>query len=308
MEDNQRVQKFLQDFSLELARRFDQDLDFILLFGSAAREEWKRGVSDVDLIIQIKRQEIKGDVEREAERIFWELDEKHDTQFKAVCSTAKGKESVERIFSKAKLYVPFEVFGPEDIDWEKGKIIRKDLLIGAELIAPQAMLFLNMKQEGKILYGRDIREVIRVKRSKGERIKALLVPFYLSLISALIALLFSKTALKIANKAVIYSVGSALFFLGKSTKRSLGKSAQKLEREIKKDEFKAFRDLELDFLLNLDYQLLNFDFVYEAIRLKYNWQEQYKKFNRWKIFKFYWTAFFFVNGINIRTIFKKKFN
>lgn len=300
MKDEQRVQKFLQEFSLKLAKEFGEDLDFILLFGSAARGEWKRGISDVDLIIQAKKQETVEDIKREAERIFWELDEKHDTQFKKVCSTAKEKNHIERIFSVAKLYVPFEVFGPGDIDWQEGRVKRKDLLIGAELVAPQAILFKRMKYEGKILYGRDIRKVIQVKVSWWEKIKALLVPLHLASISVLMALLFPKIALKIANKSVIYSIGSTLFFLDKSITKSLGKSAQKLEREIKKKgKFRTFRNLELDFLLNFDYQkLFNFDFAYEAIRIKYNWQEWHERFNRWETLKFCWRSIFFVNAIS----------
>lgn len=57
MDDQQRVQRFLREFSSRLSKKFSRYLDFILFFGSAARGEWKRGVSDIDIIIQAKKQE-----------------------------------------------------------------------------------------------------------------------------------------------------------------------------------------------------------------------------------------------------------
>ncbi|MBI5252840.1 MAG: nucleotidyltransferase domain-containing protein [Euryarchaeota archaeon] len=47
--DQKLVMDFLEEFALKLAAA--HNIDFILLFGSAARGEWKRGISDVDVII-----------------------------------------------------------------------------------------------------------------------------------------------------------------------------------------------------------------------------------------------------------------
>ena len=52
--DQQRAELFLEEFVSGLVGSMEDDIDFILLFGSAARGEFILGKSDVDLIIQTK--------------------------------------------------------------------------------------------------------------------------------------------------------------------------------------------------------------------------------------------------------------
>lgn len=330
MEDQQLVQNFLKEFSKKLAGEFSDDLDFILLFGSAARGEWKKGISDVDLIIQMKKMEAVKKAKEFSNKIFWELNEKYGTKFEESCSIggparsatqsatmqrfgrtvlqAWEKDKIKKVIEKTKLYVPFEIFGPGDIDWVNGKIKRKDLILGAKLVASQAMLFQKMKYEGKILYGRDIRKIIQIKPSWWEKSKALLIPYHISFCSVLGALLFPKIALKMSDKAAIYSVESILFFLNKPIGKGINKATEEVEKEIKQGigyKHNFWGMMEMDLILNFGYQkLFNFDFAKEAIQLKYNWQEQSKKFNRWKILKFCLRSFLFVNAMNWYAIFK----
>jgi predicted nucleotidyltransferase len=302
MEDQQLVQNFLREFCKKLAEKFSDDLDFILLFGSAARGEWKKGISDVDLIIQMKKSEIIKEAKEFSNKIFWELDAKHGTKFEESCSIGGKKDKIKKIIEKTKLYVPFEIFGPEDIDWVNGKIKRKDLILGAKLVASQAMLFQKMKCEGKILYGRDIRKIIQVKPSWWEKSKALLIPYHISFCSVFGALFFSKIALKMSDKAAIYSVESVLFFLDKPIGKGINKATEEAEKEIKQGigyKHNFWGMMEMDLILNFGYQkLFNFHFAKEAIQLKYNWTEQSKKFNRWEILKFCLRSFLFVNAMN----------
>ena len=302
MDDQQRVQKFLEEFSQALAEKFNRDLDFILLFGSAARGEWKKGISDVDLIIQVKNPDIIEDVKKYAEKIFWELDGKYETKFKEVCSIGDENNGVKTVLEKTKLYVPYEIFGPTDIDWIQGKIKRKDLMLGAKLVASQAMLFKKMKYEGKILYGRDIRKIIQAKASWWEKIKAILIPYHIALASVLTSLFVPKISLKMANKATIYSIESTLFFLDKPIGKGIKKATEEIEKEIKrKIRYKRsiLGTMEIDLVLNFNYQkLLNFNFAKKALKLKYNWTKESTKFNRWKTLKFCWRSLFFVNAMN----------
>lgn len=55
MNDSQKIQSFLFDLIETLKRKYQKDIDFILLFGSVVRGEFKVGISDIDLIIQLKR-------------------------------------------------------------------------------------------------------------------------------------------------------------------------------------------------------------------------------------------------------------
>jgi predicted nucleotidyltransferase len=318
MEDQQLVQNFLREFSEKLAEKFSGDLDFILLFGSAARGEWKKGISDVDLIIQMKKSEAVKKAKEFSNKIFWELDEKYGTKFEESCSIGKQEDKIKKVIEKTKLYVPFEIFGPGDIDWANGKIKRKDLILGAKLVVSQAMLFQKIKYEGKILYGRNIKKIIQIKSSWWEKSKALLIPYHISFCSVLGALFFPKIALKMSDKAAIYSVESILFFLNKPIGKGINKATEEVEKEIKQGigyKHNFWGMMEMDLILNFGYQKIfhpvksseagakqfngvNFNFAKEAIHLKYNWQEQSEKFNRWKILKFCLRSFLFVNAMN----------
>ncbi|MCD6177918.1 nucleotidyltransferase domain-containing protein [bacterium] len=310
MDDQQRVQKFLDEFISRLARKFRKDLDFVLLFGSAARGEWKRGISDIDLIIQSKSQQKVEEISKEAEKIFWELDKKYDTRFREACSIGDTKDPLKKILRKTRLYVPFEVFGPEDIDWICGKIKKKEILLGAELIAPQSMLFLKMKYEGKVLYGRDIRKIIQVKKTWWEKIKSLLVPFWIALFSTTIALFFPKRALKMADKSVLYSIESFLYFLDKPIGKGVSLTFDEFRKEIKKiakTKSRIMGAVEVDFLLSFDYRK-NTEFVKRAIQIKYNWPREYEKFSRPEILKFCWQSVFFTNTMNWHAILRSEKN
>lgn len=301
MKDQERINKFLKEFAYKLSKKYPEKIDFILLFGSAARGDWKKGVSDVDLVIQAKKQDYIDEVKEYTDKIFWELDKKHRTQLKKACSTGDKKDIVKKALRKTELYVPYEVFGPKDIDWKNGRIRKKELILGAKLIASQAMLFKKMKQEGQILYGRDIRKVIRPKITKWEKIKAILIPYHIALASVFLSLFLPNIALKIADKAAIYSISSTLFFLNKPVGKGLEKDNQRLEKEIRTN-FKYKRSvlgmMEVDFVLNFDYRkLLNFKFASEAIRLKGNWEEA-EKFSRLKTLKFSLRSLLFVNAMN----------
>jgi predicted nucleotidyltransferase len=93
--DQWKADAFLEDFVRELGRACDSDIDFILLFGSAARGEFILGKSDVDLVISVKSNKAVRVVEQFAEPLFWRLDEKHGMMFKRVVSTGKAGSLLE---------------------------------------------------------------------------------------------------------------------------------------------------------------------------------------------------------------------
>ncbi|HNX40136.1 MAG TPA: nucleotidyltransferase domain-containing protein [Methanothrix sp.] len=215
--DQQKAEAFLKEFADEISRAYGDEIDFILLFGSAARGEFVLGKSDVDLVIQVKSQHSLADVERFASQLFWRMDEKHGTQFKRVVSTGFCSGFLEgflkRLEKQARLYKPFEVFGPGDIIWQEGKIRRPDLLPGAALVASQLALFYKMKHEGKILLGRDIRPEIQPCFSRWESLKAIWVPQSIAAASIILAPLHPQKAAAYAVKALFYEVESVNLFL-----------------------------------------------------------------------------------------------
>ncbi|GEM_PF-341218 len=211
--DQEKAELFLEEFVSGLSRSMGEDIDFILLFGSAARGEFILGKSDVDLIIQTKSSAGVRRVERFAESLFWQLDERHGMQFGKVLSTGSSEGilegSIKFLEKQARLYKPFEVFGPDDIDWGKGLIKRPDLLPGAILVASQLTLLYKIKHEGKILFGRDIRPEINPRFTWWEKLKAIMVPQSIAFASIILAVILPQKATGLAVKALFYEVESA---------------------------------------------------------------------------------------------------
>lgn len=241
LSDRQRVESFLEEWVASLTKRFPKEIDFILLFGSVARNEFVLGKSDVDLIIQTISDEFVESVNQTALELFWKLDEKWGTQFKQVCSIGKAENALDSFLktveSQARLYKPFEVFGPNDLDWKNGRVLRPDLFWGAFWIASQLTLFYKMKTEGNMLYGRNILAEINPNRSAWEKFKALFIPQHLAFAAVLLALLLPKRAIGYATKAVLWELESALIVRNCFVVRR-EKQSRKLQQEI--SEFESF--------------------------------------------------------------------
>ena len=254
-DDQKLIEKFLKKLVLKITEKYGKEIDFIILFGSAARGEFKKGVSDIDLVIQLNRDSKRKEIEDFATNVFWELNEKYKTEFEKVLSTVKSKrildnflKSVER---EAHFYVPIFVFPPGWLDWEKARRTRPLWRPAAIFLIHQAFIFEKFKEEGKILYGRDIRPLIKPKITFWERWKAIQIPFWISLFSILILPLALKRAVKYSTKAVLYELGSALDFIGKkSPKKQQNIEALKQEatRTIEKKLFDLHFKLTFDLL------------------------------------------------------------
>ena len=202
--DTLLINDFLKDFTKALVNQYPRDVDFILVFGSAAKGEFKAGISDVDIIIQLKREKNRRVFEKYAEGLFWKLDEKHHTKLKQVCST--GRADVFGLFEKElKLYKPFEVLGPKDIDWKAGKIVSGKLATFAT-VAPLTRFAKRVKREGKILYGRNILEEINPPSSLVDDVKSIFIPYALSIFAVPLSLIMPNKALGYSLKAVLYAV------------------------------------------------------------------------------------------------------
>ncbi len=237
--DQELVDKFLTDFISEIVTKFGDKIDFILLFGSAARGEFVKGASDIDLIIQTKKEEDVKVIEDEAEKIFWALDKKYNLEFKKSLSIAQTRNPIESFLhgveAKAHLFKPIFVFGPEELDWQNAAIKAKrlDWVLGATFLASLSTTFLKMKREGRILFGRDIRAEIHPKLNFWERWKGIWLPFYLAVISILIFPVSAKEGLKLASKAVFWQIDAILLYLGKVTVGQKEQLVEVLEKKLR---------------------------------------------------------------------------
>jgi predicted nucleotidyltransferase len=304
-DDQQKVEAFLREFVSTLTEQHAKEIDFILLFGSAARGEFVLGKSDVDLIIQVKSDEKRKEVEGFAEKVFWQLDRKHGMQLKRVCSTGIGasvlENAVKALEAQARLYKPFEVFGPKDIDWRRGMIKRLDLLPGAFLVASQLTLLYKMKKEGKILFGRDIRKEIRPRFTLWEKLKSLFVPQSISFAALALSLLMPKKAVGYAVKAIFYEVESVnLFLQNKIPKKG------KLGAFAKATEFRNQLLDDLRFCIELRFGLLGeqkLAFVKKAAAVKKNGFQGSRVAALRFCFNAFWVIYSCNSSIILKTIF-----
>ena len=259
-QDQELVERFLEDFKKELTAKYKNEIDFILLFGSAARGEWKRGVSDIDLIIQVKNSGVKKEIFKYTEEIFWKLDEKYDTKFKDVCSIQKTEKisfvnAIKFAERQARLYVPFEVIGPNEIDWKKCDFNDPFYKIGAFLVFPKSMFFIKVKTEGKILYGKNILKEIKPGLSFWDVFKILLNPYHLSMLSFATVLFAPDFAIKHAIKAILYEIESILLYLERPITKGTTKAYNRVRKIIKN-------------------KYIDWEIVEEAFDLKYDWEER----------------------------------
>lgn len=288
MSDDQLVQKFLAEFVQRLAEKFPGEIDFILLFGSAARGEWKRGASDVDLVIQLRATK-KKEVQDFSEQLFWELDKRWDTQFSKVCSTAR-EDILSKLERRTRLYCPFEVLNPEEIDWGTGEMRNVFFKLATETFVPKSMLLLKIKKEGRVLYGRDIVKEISPQVTLGDRLRAILVPHHLSLYASLIALFMPEKAVRLATKAMLYESEAALFYLGLPVGGGVRKAIYELEKIVRENPL-------------IDYGMLRKALEYKSL------VSEGLRIGRVQAIKFAWKTFFFVVATNwtvvVKNLFKK---
>lgn len=306
--DQEIIENFLKELVDEVAARYGNHIDFVILFGSAARGEFKRGISDIDLVIQLKDDEKLGLIEGFASDVFWRLDKKYETKFEKVLSTVKSKDIIDGIFKKVEktshLYVPIFVFPPGWIDWEKGRFTRPLWRSAALLFIHQAFILKRFKEEGKILWGRDIRPYIHPNINFWERWKTIQIPFWISLFSVCILPVSRQKALKYSIKAVLYELDSALDFVDSKAAAKEDKIANLKKTAIFNLDLK-FMNLYLGLALSLlrarDLEIFNL-----ASKIK---NKEIILTNKEKI-KFVWRIFWFIIRTNwsvtIRRIVTKK--
>lgn len=304
--DQREVEILIKELATGVVKKYAKDVDFIILYGSAARGDFIKGASDIDLLVQLKREEKIAEIKEFSNKLFWKLNKKYQMGFERYLATAKSNNFIDLILGKIEnknfLYTPIFVFGPEELDWVKGKILKKDLLPAAKIFASQASIFLNFKKEGRILFGRDIRKSIKVKASFWERWKGIWIPFYLVIFSLLVFPFSKKGAVKYATKAVLWGLDLSLIYLNKLIKekdnqvRALRKAAtinfniSKISQVIK-------------FGIRGKYYLIpekDFDIVNESIKYK---QKGFADLPA-KTFSYICRCLFFIIRLNMVAIFK----
>ncbi len=221
------IDLLLEELTDLLVKKFGNSINFILLLGSAARGEFKEGISDIDLIIEVKDEKTKEELNQFLSKILWKLDSKYKTKIKK----AIENDVFKLLSSNVKLYTPYEIFVEGEVDWKNGKINKSfglaDPFISLPLFAEK------IRREGKILYGKDIRKEIRVKFSIFERLKLFFTPYILSLLAFLVSIFKPDIGLKLSLKALFYGIDDHIFILTGKIEKDREKKIKLIKRIVK---------------------------------------------------------------------------
>ncbi|MBN2095793.1 nucleotidyltransferase domain-containing protein [Candidatus Peregrinibacteria bacterium] len=277
----ERVWQFIYGFRDAVTKDLAEKIDFIIIYGSAVRKEFVPGKSDVDIVIQVFREADKKMVEEKATERFWHVAKRYpELQFEKSLSVSQSKKRtpftkmLEKLEQSSFLYVPVFVFAEGEIDWKTGTLHSDNPLIklGQSLLIPQRSVFLRFKQEGEVLYGRDIRKVICIRLTIMDRLRLGAAPQLLSLISFFVSFIAPKKARGYAVKALLYQIDSLLTALSDYEKMERHEKIEKNERILLKEFTERLEKL---VRLRLDYRKgalrpSDFRLFRQAIRIKWN--------------------------------------
>lgn len=303
------VWRFIREFRDKAVKEFGKKIDFIIIYGSAVRGEFVPGKSDVDIVFQVFKKKDKDIVEKRAIELFWKTAKKYPLLgFEESLSVSKKKKRngfgkiLEKIEQSIFLYVPVFVFVKGEINWKKGELRSKNPLVqaGQKLLIPQRSVFLRFKQEGEILYGRDIRKEIRVRLSIVDRLRLGTAPQALSFIGLSISFIASKKARNYAVKALLYHNDSLLTAIAEYKKMDKERKIAESKRLLL-EEFTSELEKILRFRLDYTKGILrpsDFKLFLEAMEIK--WGE--RKFGYFSTIYFCLKANWFILRSNLRAI------
>jgi predicted nucleotidyltransferase len=152
MEENgsTQINSFLSDFVEQLTEVHPGEIDYIVLYGSVPRGDFRMGESDIDLMVGVKNQNDREDVERACAKLFWELDEKYRLGMQNL-AVKKNSERINDLGSSGYKDKPVLV-------------LHQSVLINSERSLFSAFEFFHgfrnslarhIQIYGRVLYGRD---------------------------------------------------------------------------------------------------------------------------------------------------------
>jgi predicted nucleotidyltransferase len=181
----------------------------IILFGSAARGE-DREISDLDLIVVVKNEEVKKKVEK--------------------IVNPEKQRLVDKLTGIGKSFVCFE----KDLKERNFARIFSTEPILTKLLAPKSFIFKSLRNEGKLLYGENLLEGMDAKLTRTDYVKSYFTTQLLAKYGQLLILFNMERALKYAETARKWSYINTQMWRGRSASLS--------ELEAKDEVFRQIRD------------------------------------------------------------------
>ncbi len=205
-----RINRFVRDFRSAVGRsRYRKNIVSAVLLGSAARGEFIKGESDVDIIIVVRRKDDKKPVTDFMGKLIYRLNKKHQLMLEETCTDRKKYSNeilniILKIEASAFFGVPFYVISYDEYDFLKNRINSPRIWFLATFLGSLNSLLLSIKDTGKIIYGKNLLKLIDVRLTFADRVKINMQEVAVIGASLLVLLFSPKLAVKHAVKASLY--------------------------------------------------------------------------------------------------------
>jgi predicted nucleotidyltransferase len=215
------LQLAFEELVITLTGKYGNQISSIVVFGSATTGDWIRGKSDVDFIIVIIDKRKKKEVENFTNNLLVKLSTKYDLRliqtssaFKKTRNPAlKAVYSLESFMTFGK---PFFVLARDQIRVERGEIRDARIMFVTSIFDSIAVFATKMKQTGCTIYGEDILKDLDITRSSSQKMKALIAPLWLIIMSLAVFPLDASLAMDHSIKATLWACEDVLFYLDHS--------------------------------------------------------------------------------------------
>lgn len=210
---------FFYDFRKEIAKsRYKKEIITLVLIGSAARDSFVKGQSDIDLIAVVKSREKKKEVYNFLRKSIKKLNKKHKLGLEKTLNdeVRRGLSSLISNFEGGFMFgMPLYVFSLRELDIAKAKVRDPKIMLLTTFVGAVDSILYNLKYSSKIIYGRNLLKQIQPRFSFYEKIKMAVQPYYLILFSLLYLLISPKQSVKHAMKACFWEAEFDLMLLHK---------------------------------------------------------------------------------------------
>ena len=219
------LQGFIRDFRNGTKKsRYRDYIVSVILFGSAARESFVLGQSDVDIIVVAKDEKHTAKIQRFMRDLIKRLNKKHKLLLETTCSDERKfkNSALNAVLGLESFFlygVPVYVLSQDKFDIVKRRVCDAKLWFLLTFVGSLSEFLKSIKQTGKVVYGKNlIKGITAVKFGVFDQIKMMLQPYYLLVLGLAVLPFDPKLALKHAIKASFLESEFDLMLLHKHLK------------------------------------------------------------------------------------------
>lgn len=204
-----RLNTFLSDLKQALRKSAVKNkIISVILYGSAARGEFVRGASDIDLIVITKSKNNKEKIGKFIDNTIKRLNKKHDMKLKQSLARADTKNPISKLV--AYFAYSITILSKDEIDLENKRVTEPRIWL-ITFIIPLSSFLYKIKQYGRTIHGKDLIRDMKIKISWSDRLKMVIYPYLMGSVALLSFLINPDFALKLCIKATLNEMENQLF-------------------------------------------------------------------------------------------------